>query len=301
MLEKMNIDKSSDLTFWASNIHYMNDPHEMDFLYDELHRVLPELEKELAINEHDIPFSAFNFSHHSSIGLKLDLDNDLKEKIYNTIYKNVYAISFSRKNDYLPMWSLYGNKGGGLCLEFDYEKLNSYYKRMKKEDLAKRLIEIKYDIKDSEIWQKIKDFYQEYHAQIKINKGIDSFQLRSIFIARVLLEFSLLMKHQTYSYEEEIRLVDHVVMIDDLGDLYKKVKVEPLHGRYKKASEPHLRVKNGLLIPYKEIKIPVSCLTSVIVGPTMNSKLQCEAMKTLLKSTKKIIEVVPSSVPFRLL
>lgn len=225
----------------------------------------------------------------------------LKENIYNQIYKNVYAISFSRKDDYLPMWSLYGNNGGGLCLNFDYYKLKSFFERVNKEDITKRIIEIKYDIKDNDIWQIIKNRYQEYHKQISNEEGEDPLQLRRTFIARVLLECSLLMKHHSYSYEEEIRLIDHAVMIDDLGDIYKKIKLEPLRGKYKKTVEPDVRVKNGILIPYKEIQLPVACLTSVIVGPTNNSRLQCEAMKTLLKKAKVNIKVISSSVPYRII
>lgn len=304
MLEKMKKDKSSDLTFWASNVHYMNDPHEMEFLYDELQRVLPELEKELAVNEHNTPFSAFDFSNNLPKSFKLDLDNDLKEIIFNVIFKNVYAISFSHQEDYLPMWSLYGNRGGGLCLRFDYKKLISFYEKIKNEDLTKRLYEIKYDIKDKEIWQKVKTFYQEYHAQISSDNGKDPFQLRRSFIARVLLEFSLTMKHHSYSYEKEVRLIDHVVNINELGDIGNMINVEPVYGKHKKATLPDVRVKNGLLIPYKEIKLPISCLNAVIVGPTINSRLQCEAMDILLKKAdldKLDIKVIKSSVPYRLL
>ena len=204
MLRKMTDEKSSVLSFWASNIHYMNDPHEMEFLYDELNKMLPELEKELGINEKDMPFSFFSFSNNVSKGFILDIENDLKENIYNQIYKNVYAISFSRKDDYLPMWSLYGNNGGGLCLNFDYYKLKSFFERVNKEDITKRIIEIKYDIKDNDIWQIIKNRYQEYHKQISNEEGKDPLQLRRTFIARVLLECSHLMKHHSYSYEEEL-------------------------------------------------------------------------------------------------
>ena len=74
-----------------------------------------------------------------------------------------------------------------------------------------------------------------------------------------------------------------------------------LRGKYKKTVEPDVRVKNGILIPYKEIQLPVACLTSVIVGPTNNSRLQCEAMKTLLKKAKVNIKVISSSVPYRII
>ena len=36
MLREMKRHGSKELLFWASNIHYMNDPNEMSFLYDKL-------------------------------------------------------------------------------------------------------------------------------------------------------------------------------------------------------------------------------------------------------------------------
>ena len=297
MLNQMKEKKSTDLTFWASNVHYMNDPHEMEFLYDELCNILPEVEKELGISEN--PFSAFDFSKVSQ-EFGLDLEKDIKDNIFHGIFKSVYAISFSKREDYLPMWSLYGNNGGGLCLKFDYNKLKDYLDKNKKDDFTKEIVEIKYNLKDKWIWNLIKQYYQEYHMTIDTNsQGKDPLQLRRTYISRVLLEISKMMKHHSYSYEEEVRLVDHIILLEELDDRFQKIKTQPLNHSFKKPAEPKVRVKNGLLIPYKEIKLPTSCLTSVIVGPTINSRLQCEAMELLLKRAELEIKVIPSSIPFR--
>lgn len=57
MLINMKKEGTSNLMFWASNIHYMNDPHELEFIYDELIKVLPEIEREIGIKE--FPISSF--------------------------------------------------------------------------------------------------------------------------------------------------------------------------------------------------------------------------------------------------
>ena len=63
---------------------------------------------------------------------------------------------------------------------------------------------------------------------------------------------------------------------------------------------PKVRVKNGSLIPYKELPIPVNFITGIIVGPTSNPNLQCEALKVFLKEMGlDRIEVRMSEVPFR--
>ena len=56
MLRKMSEKGSNELVFWASNIHYMNDPNELSFLYDELVKALPELENDLEIKESPLLF-----------------------------------------------------------------------------------------------------------------------------------------------------------------------------------------------------------------------------------------------------
>lgn len=298
MLKKMHDEKSSYLTFWASNIHYMNDPHELEFLYDELVRVLPEIEKELEIK--DMPFSAFSFPKNNEMGLSLNLEHDVLDNVFNKIYKSAYAISFSQREDYMPMWALYGNNGNGLCLKFDYELLKEYVAGEGAKDFGRRIIEIKYNIKDVAVWEKIKSFYLEYY-QMKEDSTVDNNPLvfRRSFIAQVLLELSPSMKHQSYDYEEEVRFFDHIIYPGDADDIVKMTKVRELDKKYNKVSDPKVRVKNGLLIPYKEIKIPIKCLSSVIIGPTVNPKLQCEAMDTFFRSLNLDLEVTPSTVPFR--
>ena len=185
-------------------------------------------------------------------------------------------------------------------MKFDYNKLKEYLEINNKDDFTKEIVEIKYDLKDKWIWNLIKQYYQEYHMTIDTNsQGKDPLQLRRTYISRVLLEISKMMKHHSYSYEEEVRLVDHIILLDELDDRFQKIKTQPLNHSFKKPAEPKVRVKNGLLIPYKEIKLPTSCLTSVIVGPTINSRLQCEAMELLLKRAELEIKVIPSSIPFR--
>lgn len=294
MLEKMKKDKSEDLTFWASNVHYMNDPRELEFFYDELTRILPELEDELDIK--DFRFSAFSQLKNAPVGI--DIDKDIKDNVYNRIFRNAYAVSFSKHKDYLPMWSLYGNNGCGLCLEFDRLSL---YARFKGEDeKGIRIVEMSYKSKDSEIWNSLKELYKTYYHKIdEKSEGQDFMTIRRAYISEALLRFSFLMKHSSYSYEDEVRLYDHVIYPGDADDILAKAAINQANSQYDKDRDPDVRVKNGMLIPYKKVRIPISCLKAVIVGPTKNTKLQCNAMEILRQKMNLNFDVKPSSVPYR--
>lgn len=294
MLKQMKKDGVDYLTFWASNVHYMNDPHELEFFYDELIRVMPMLEDDLKIT--DARFSAFTISKDTAMGF--DIDRDMKENVYKRIFRSVYAVSFSKHRDYLPMWSLYGNSGGGVCLEFDRLKLHEWLKPEVKKGI--RLMDIGYNVKDAEIWDRLKILYKAYHDAIDEKKeGRDMFSMRRTFIAAVLLEFSMRMKHSAYSYEGEMRLYDHIVYPGDADDIIAKGETTTEDWTYDKERDPDVRVKNGVLIPYKKIKIPFSSLQSIIVGPTRNTKLQCNAVDILLRNMGLKIDVIPSAIPYR--
>lgn len=294
MLEQMKKDKSEDLTFWASNIHYMNNPHELEFFYDELNRILPELENELDIN--GVRFSAL--SQLKNTPMEIDIDKDIKKNVYNRIFRNAYAVSFSKHKDYLPMWSLYGNNGCGLCLEFDRLRFNDRFKG--EDEKGIRIVEMSYKSRDPEIWDNLKELYKKYYHKIdERNEGQDFMTMRRTFISEALLSFSLRMKHPAYSYEDEVRLYDHVIYPGDADDVMAKADINHVYSKYDKERDPDVRVKNGMLIPYKKVRIPISCLQAVIVGPTKNTKLQCNAMEILRQKLNLKFEVKSSSVPYR--
>ena len=196
------------------------------------------------------------------------------------------------------MWALYGNNGCGLCLEFDRFKLNECFKSEEIKGLP--FVDISYNVKDVEIWERLKSFYREYHDAIDEKKeGKDVFTMRRTFIARVLLEFSWRMKHSAYAYECEMRLYDHIIYAGDADEIIAKAGTTSEDWTYDKDRDPDVRVKNGMLIPYKNMKIPISSLQSVIVGPTKNTKLQCNALDILLRQMGMKIDVIPSKVPYR--
>lgn len=223
MFRKMKEDNSTELVFWASKVHYMNDPNELSFLYDELLNALPDLEKDLGIK--DVPFSMFLSLSKNQLGISLDLFKDIKDIVFNKIFKSAFAISFSKQKDYLPMWSLYGCNGSGLCLEFDYNALKEHFSET---DTLSRLIEQHYYLREIDIWPKVAAFYLYYHDKVLPSNGNkDPLKQCREFVARVLLEISPILKNQSYAYEKEVRLFNHAIMIGDADDIVAKADVQP--------------------------------------------------------------------------
>ncbi len=299
MLREMKKRESNELTFWASNIHYMNDPNEMSFLYEELIKELPGLEKDLDIK--DMPFSIFLSMRDEHQAFSIDFLKDIKDSVFNGIFKSAFAVSFTKNKDYLPMWSLYGGGGSGLCLEFRYDALKEHFSDKEKYAYTTDLLEMHYYIRELEVWPKIAAFYKYYHDQLALaEEGKDPLSLCRSFISRVLLEMSPSLKHESYAYEKEVRLFYKMILPGDADDIMAKATIEPVNKKYKQLGMPKVRVRNGILIPYMELSIPIEFISKVIVGPTSNPQLQSEALKVFLKEVgQEGIDVEMSKVPYR--
>lgn len=288
MFSKEDVNKvDKELIFWASSVYYMNDTSEMTILYDELIKIMPKIEKELNLS--DILLSEVQSTFFLNNGVTVG--DTIKDLFYNCIFRNVYVISFSDKRDTLPMWSMYGKNGNGLCLVFDMEKLNSYLV------INHKTKKVYYSLEDRNVWDYLKETYKSYYEEDS-NVG-DKW---AGFISSVLLEFSGRVKNKKYDYEQEYRIVDHVVDKNDLNKLSLNLNMNKAMPSEKPAyiSEADVRVRNGLMVPYKEFKFPLECLSKVIVGPSKNQELQKEALRILLKGTHlKEDDIIMSDIPYR--
>lgn len=110
MLNHAKANSSKELAFWASNVYYMNDTKEMTIVFEELERVLPKIEEVLGITEN--AFSKIDFLRYIENNKVIEV---IKNFFYERIFREVYVISFSDQRDTLPMWSLYGSNGNGVC------------------------------------------------------------------------------------------------------------------------------------------------------------------------------------------
>lgn len=249
------------ITFWASNCTFMNDPQEIS---EGIELVRDILDKELPINHKD----------KAEIILQ-NTTNDLKDfLLIGTVTGQSdipYAISFSRNEDNLNLWRMYGDSGRGVALGFDIDCLRladaSIIKCIYNQD-DDALIKFKSAL--------IKEFSSLYDA---LNPPPESMPLEvyaEIMSLGPLCRYVSKIKHSCYGYEDEYRLV-------------------------KNCKKPKFRVINGVLIPYTEVDIPIESLQDIVMGPdcdkrNLNSLKLFFASKGLNRIEDKLRH---SSIPYR--
>ena len=111
---------------------------------------------------------------------------------------------------------------------------------------------------------------------------------RVALIAIWLYTFRFLFKDKAFAHEKEARLIFH---------LAESVPSEDYMGH---GFAIKYRPKNGYIIPYIEIEVPITCFKSITVGPLI---AQLEAKQSLQKFLKSRgynnVEINCSNVPVR--
>lgn len=180
--------EGEEISLWASNYLYMNDPSEIAAGQEYVNEIL----KEYFIED-------FN-SNESTHGLE---DN-----------QDYYISSFSTNMDSLPMWSMYGKNGSGIALGFDrtiIEKTNPNLYRCTYLDQ---------DLKD-----KMKSFCEKVKGEKITQEALDIVIIIALFVMLLnknkkqneeildafmpFLLFMIYAKAPAYKYEDEVRLLIH--------------------------------------------------------------------------------------------
>lgn len=275
--------KNNQLIFYASRVYELNDSTELLYGLKKIWKWLPQIEKELSINDDRYKLSKIGTDNELMSGIfpKIILDGLKKSKI------NPFVISFSNDKDSIPMWNMYGDKGNGVALGFDLQlefkkdhsefldltnmdgrpfSFSMSYGNYKPKDAALRFVKIEY----SNYYNKVGGF-----ANIEdiINKQLD-------LIDKIAFISALLLKHSSFSYERESRLFYNI--IGNLNDIKFRTN------------------SKGNVIPYVEAPIPLSLLKKIIVGPCCNAS---QVKKTIDLKFQQIgkdnIKIENSKVPYR--
>ncbi len=249
-------DKKS-LLLRASNIYKMNDPKEMEAGFYAVKHILPRYEAENNIHE-DIRLSEVYNNVKSENACKEDYMKGRDNQFID--FGNIpYSISLSARGDYLPMWALYGQKGKGVCLEFDTFKLqDSVFDLGESYSLDKVVYRLK---KGTRSLESLIDFlYQLCLNDTNNNKPTIEDKIGDL--ADLCILVSPYYKYQDYEYEQEVRLTY-------IKSFQIKLKDNnPMHGLDSHKIEEHI-----------EIPIPINCLKNIIIGPDANY----EVMKHILE------------------
>lgn len=252
------------------NLYYYTD---MQALVNGI--IVPSPEKNREICLWATKYSHLNDEQENEAGLNLLCEmlgnNSSVMKLYRQSSDHNHSISFSRKGDYLPMWSMSGAQGGGIMLEFDIQALLKQY--------WIRLMPCVYLGTDycSKVSKKISslDIDDDFKQLDDRQKNVAILMFAQMFISVV--------KNSAFSYEDEVRIVE-------IGNPSFPDGIE---------REECYRVKNGILIPFMKEYLPKSCLKAVWLGPTANKELSMSTLQSFLESRNIVVTVKCSSIPYR--
>jgi len=196
----------------------------------------------------------------------------LKDNVHYDLSK-VYILSFSKKRDSLPMWSMYGKSGNGisLCFNSNIVCTRTY--------LVRDCI-YKNDSKFKSILSNLNNPDLKYTMDGKspfADEGSTSYFIKHMCTH----DWPFLVKDGCFDYEEEVRLI---------------IK----HSFYNEESNIKFRVSNGLLIPYFDVFFPKTTLSEIIIGPT-NDYVRSEFSLRMFLNSKGFEHVIisKSNVPYR--
>jgi hypothetical protein len=247
---------------WLSDLRRANDPREIDLGFEKIIEAL----KSVAQSEHR--------------AAKAELLSHLIERLTGYFQNvQVFCTCFSLAVDELPMWAAYGQTYSGLALGFRPAALLS---------IPARVLRVNYlePSNEAEVFKKI---------ALDIATGVDLyFQSKTIesWIAAGLNAVTAMigLKHQTWGYEKEVRVVYIQQKERPQGSLAKfpaaaTPKGEPLYWR-----EPHVRVVGNRSVNYVEFPFgrfqdgkadPARALKTIIIGP--NCPLSIASVESELK------------------
>ena len=186
-----------------------------------------------------------------------------------------YAFSLSEHADSLPMWVAYGNNGQGVAIGFDTEE----FARAAAEYPYCHFLKMAYRTGGE---------FAEMFSDEDMARAYEAIRPREDGGCSVCYaDYDFLhdkyshVKNRYYAAEREWRLV-----FDDRPDLPKQ-----------------FRERNGLILPYYEIELPLKVIRHFVIGPCTNQALSRSALESMLyhkarEFRKNERKVLLSEVPY---
>lgn len=170
--------------------------------------------------------------------------------------------SLSEKQDKLTMWQTYAQNGKGIAIGFDgteLEKVGNGWSLHQCTYLSNK------ELEETGIIEEISNCVKKLPSD---KKSMDLKALRNVLKERISI------KHPAFSHEEEWRLA----------------KNDSLNLKF--------RERNGLIIPYLELKLKASLIKEVWIGPTAYPSLSEKSLQLFLRSRHISYVLYKSFVPY---
>lgn len=263
MLKDYDEETHPYLTMWATNASFLNDSSEFSFGKEICKEAFQSYEQQMGIEESKC--IGYAFSNYDKFAVK--------KKINST----PCIISLSKTINNASMWAMYSADGSGIAIILDPIELKEIQYTFLKPcfycDNADSLLN------EKNYLEEIEDVYNHF-ISLKIDGLPESdSELRKFCIAScIITELAPCIKHSAYQYENEFRLI--VQGID----------------------KPKFRVRKDIIIPYKEVLVPIKAVKGFVIGPTANYDYMFSSLETFLasKGLSSLDEcIVKSEVPYR--
>jgi len=300
---------SHSIQLKASCIYGMNDPKEMYAGYNLVKKILPQYEE-----YNKVPKSL----RLSEVYGSKDAEEKCKKKyILNNCwidnYTDVpYVICFSKKKDYLPMWSLYGKEGKGACLIFDTSKMLDY---LICKNIRGRFGDVIYNLKPNKNFIEILDYwYKDYmidngkSTSVNIDEKIKN-------LSDICEFLSPYVKYRDYSYESETRIIYALRDGRDSFDVSEEQISETLnvfsqmkHIEQNDSVRQEMDKMRYLIYKREQIKplrqyvfrqMGIECLSGIMLGPCVDFDVMQPIIDSKLKELGIKIKIRKSKIPYR--
>lgn len=239
--------KEGDLTFWASNLYSMNDPQEMHHGIKFLQKVIPAIENLFKDRPSDVPGIIDEMNDFMGAGDEKELMQKLDDYLLK-VGLSPFSLSFSKAEDKLPMWKMYGDNGNGVALLFDDDLLKNEFENL----IFADAVNYGFNVKNPNVIGTIISSINK-----RFNKTKQEFIKDNVLTSAGMFAFVCpFLKDESYEYEKEYRVAFVA----------------------KEHSDTKFRVRGNRIIPYVEVSIPIKYLKGVVIGPCL---LESETKRAL--------------------
>lgn len=210
---------------------------------------------------------------------------DIIMQHYYAKEKTPFVLSFSGAEDSLPMWSMYGNNGHGVCLCIDEKMLI----KIETELITNVVLSVLYvnetnnDIITHQIINNtINNECERYYREVGGLTDTDTIIMKKIVTLGILIPFvSSYIKNNSFKYEQEKRIVCFA------RDFKKQVMFRT--------------TETGKIIPYVKVPLPKNCVKSIILGPCFDVDRTYNSLSLELFVNNLDIKISKSNVPYQIM
>lgn len=279
------------LKFWFTRSDCLNDRSEGLYILELYNQVLTELYNEKIINKQLHNFcKQINLSKNTYVSFPLPPDDSGASNLrLDFLECDAFICCFSTKKDSLDMWRYYSNAFDGYALGFnkcilfdDYKKFSfSHYK----ENVAfAKLESFKVIYSNDEKKQILKKCIKK--ALLLYEKEeIEKDHLKK-YIEYIFQNFRFRFKHECFSSENEYRYV------------FYRPKIRPKE-MVQELPKIQYRVRNGVMIPYIELKEPKNSLYEIQISPYIIDDFAIDTLNSYLVDNKISVKPSKSDLPVR--